>query len=120
MNTQPLNRLWVILTALASAACIALRASAGSVDFKSETFPLEKNLAVEIAAPGAVRAEIGISIPGLREELRYELGVGQQGQLAAGIYIPPGESASIEVVAFDARGEAIYKGAAAPPRSAVS
>ena len=109
MNTK----LWVILTALASAAFIALPAAAGSEDFKSDTFPLEKNLAVEIAAPGAVRAEIGISIPSLREDLRYELGVDQEGQLAGGIYIPPGESASIEVVAFDARGEAIYKGAGA-------
>ena len=88
-------------------------AAAGSVDFKSETFPLEKNLAVDIAAPGAVRAEIGISIPSLREELRYELGVDQEGQLSGGIYIPPGESASIEVVAFDASGEPIYKGAGA-------
>jgi alpha-tubulin suppressor-like RCC1 family protein len=113
MNTKPVNKLWVILTALASAAFIALPATAGSVDFKSETFPLEKNLAVDIAAPGAVRAEIGISIPSLREELRYELGVDQQGQLSGGIYIPPDESASIDVVAFDERGDAIYKGAGA-------
>jgi hypothetical protein len=108
MNTK----LWAILTALASAT-IALPAAAGGVDFKSETFPLEKNLAVDIAAPGAVRVEIGISIPSLREELRYELGVDQQGQLSGGIYIPAGDSASIEVRAFDARGEAIYKGAGA-------
>lgn len=113
MNIKPMNiRLWGILTALAGAACIALPAAA-SEDFKSETFPLEKNLAVEIAAPGAVRAEIGISIPSLREDLRYELGVDQQGQLSGGIHVPPGESASIEVVAFDASGEAIYKGAGA-------
>jgi alpha-tubulin suppressor-like RCC1 family protein len=113
MNTKPMNKLWVILTALAGTAFIALPAAAGSVDFKSETFPLEKNLAVDIAAPGAVRVEIGISIPSLREDLRYELGVDQEGQLAGGVYIPPGESASIEVVAFDASGEAIYKGAGA-------
>ena len=104
-------KLWVILTALASAACIALPAAADGVDFKSETFPLEKNLAVDIAAPGAVRVEIGISIPSLREELRYELGADQQGQLAGGIYVPPGDSASIEVRAFDASGDVIYKGA---------
>lgn len=113
MNTKPMNKLWIILTALASAACIALPAAAGDRDFKSETFPLEKNLAVDIAAPGAVRAEIGISSPSLREELRFELGVDQEGQLSGGIYIPPGEAASIEVVAFDARGDAIYKGAGA-------
>lgn len=107
MNTK----FWGIVAALAGAACISLPAAAGSRDFKSETFPLEKNLAVDIAAPGAVRAEIGISIPGLREGLRYELGVNPEGQLSGGIYIPPGESASIEVVAFDAGGEAIYKGA---------
>jgi alpha-tubulin suppressor-like RCC1 family protein len=107
MNTK----IWVILTALAGAACVALPAAAGGVDFKSDTLPLEKNLAVDIAAPGAVRVQIGISVPSLREDLRYELGVDQEGQLAGGIYIPPGESASIEVVAFDERGEAIYKGA---------
>jgi alpha-tubulin suppressor-like RCC1 family protein len=107
MNTK----VWVVLTALAGAACIALPAAAGDRDFKSETFPLEKNLAVDIAAPGAVRAEIAIAIPSLREDLRYELGVDQDGQLSGGIYIPPGDSASIEIRAFDARGEAIYKGA---------
>lgn len=111
MNMKPMNKLWVILTALGSAAFIALPAAAGSEDFKSDTFPLEKNLAVDIAAPGAVRAQIGISIPSLREDLRYELGVDREGQLSGGIYIPPGEKASIDVVAFDATGEAIYKGA---------
>ncbi len=106
MNTK----LWIILTALASAFFIALPAAADNRDFKSDYFPLEKNLAVEIAAPGAVRAEIGISIPSLREELRYELNVDQEGQLSGGIYVPPDESASIAVVAFDERGEVIYKG----------
>lgn len=105
MNT----RLWIFLAALASAFFITLPAAAGEEDFKSDYFPLEKNLAVDIAAPGAVRAEIGISIPSLREELRYELGV-EQGQLSGGIYVPPGESARIAVVAFDEHGEAIYKG----------
>jgi alpha-tubulin suppressor-like RCC1 family protein len=107
MNTK----LWVTVAALAGAACIALPAAAGDSDFKSETFPLDRNLAVDIDAPGAVRAEIGISIPSLREDLRFELGVNQEGQLAGSIYIPPGESASIEVVAFDSGGEAIYRGA---------
>src|SRR6185503_2727426 len=79
MNTK----LWAIVTALAGAAFIALPAAAGGDDFK--------NLAVDIDAPGAVRAEIGISIPSLREDLRFELGVHQAGQLAGGIYIPPGE-----------------------------
>src|SRR5262249_39194736 len=45
--------------------------------------------------------------------LRYELALDQDGQLAGGIYIPPGESASIDVVAFDAGGKALYKGAGA-------
>lgn len=108
-----MNKLWVILTAFASAAFISLPASAGGDDFKSDTFPLEKNLAVEIAAPGAIRAQIGISIPSLREELRFELSADQPGLLSGGIYIPPGESARIDVVAFDVRGEAIYKGAGA-------
>ena len=107
MNTK----LWAIVAALAGAAFNALPATAGDIDFKSETFPLERNLAVDIAAPGAVRAEIAISSPSLREDLRFELGVDQEGQLAGGIYIPPGEKASIDVVAFDGSGEAIYKGA---------
>jgi alpha-tubulin suppressor-like RCC1 family protein len=107
MNTK----IWVMLTALAGAVCFALPAAAGERDFKSETFPLERNLAVDIAAPGAVRAEIGIAIPSLREELTFKLDVDQQGQLAGGIYIPPGDSASIEIRAFDASGEVIYKGA---------
>jgi alpha-tubulin suppressor-like RCC1 family protein len=110
MNAQRMNKLWIIFTALFGAA-IALPAAAGSRDFKSETLPLEKNLAVDIAAPGAIRVEVGIAIPSLREDLHYELGVDQEGQLSGGIYIPPGESASIEVRAFDASGEAIYKGA---------
>jgi alpha-tubulin suppressor-like RCC1 family protein len=107
MNTK----IWSIVAALAGAACISLPAAAGSLDFKSETFPLERNLAVDIAAPGAVRADIGISIPSLREELHFELEVDRDGQLAGGIFIPPGDSASIEVVAFDTSGEAIYRGA---------
>jgi alpha-tubulin suppressor-like RCC1 family protein len=107
MNTK----IWVMLTALVGAACSALPAAAGDRDFKSATFPLEKNLAVDIAAPGAVRAEIGISIPSLRQELTFRLDVDQQGQLAGGIYIPPGDPASIELRAFDASGEVIYKGA---------
>jgi alpha-tubulin suppressor-like RCC1 family protein len=106
MNTK----LWIILTALAVATCIALPAAADDLEFKSETFPLERNLAVDIAAPGAVRAEIGISIPSLREDLRFELGVDREGQLSGGVYIPPGESAAIEVVAFDGRGAPIYRG----------
>lgn len=109
MNT----RVFVALTALASAAFFALPAAAGGADFKSDYFPLERNLAVDIAAPGAVRVEIGVSSPGLREDLRYELAINQEGQLAGGIYIPPGEAASIDLIAFDARGEAIYKGAGA-------
>ena len=80
-------------------------------------FPLERNLAVDIAAPGAVRAEIGIAIPSLREELTFKLDVDQEGQLAGGVYIPPGESVAIEVVAFDGRGEPIYR-VRARPRSA--
>jgi alpha-tubulin suppressor-like RCC1 family protein len=106
-----INKFWVIAAALAGAACIALPAAAGNREFKSETFPLERNLAVDVAAPGAVRAEVGISIPSLREDLHFELGVNQEGQLSGGIYIPPGESAAIEVVAFDGRGEPIYRGA---------
>jgi hypothetical protein len=76
--------------------------------FKSDYFPLERNLAVDIDAPGAVRAEILISIPSLKEELRYELRADEHG-IIGGVYIPPGE-AQVGVIAFDQRGEAIYKG----------
>ncbi len=107
MHSKP----WVILAAMASAAFIAMPAVAGHEDFKSDYFPLEKNLAVDIDAPGAVAAHIGISIPGLREGLKYELGVDEHGLITGGIYIPPTESARVEVVAFNADGKAIYRGA---------
>lgn len=107
MKTRP----WIVLAALASAAFAAAPASAGRPEFKSDYLPLEKNLAVELDAPGAVRVQIGIAIPSLREELRYELGTDDHGLFTGGIYIPPTDSAQVDVVAFDARGEAIYKGA---------
>lgn len=105
------SRPWIILAALASAAFIATPAAAGGQDFKSDYFPLEKNLAVEFDAPGAVRAQIAIAIPSLREDLRYELGTDEHGVITGGIYIPPGDEAKVEVVAFDTNGETIYKGA---------
>jgi alpha-tubulin suppressor-like RCC1 family protein len=105
------SKQWVTLAALAGAALIAMPAAAGREDFKSDYFPLDKNLAVQIAAPGAVGAQIGVSIPGLREDLKYELGLDEHGLITGGIYIPPAESARVEVVAFNADGKAIYRGA---------
>lgn len=56
---------------------------------------LPPNLAVDVNAPGAVRAEIGISIPSLKEEKRYELRV-SDGELVGGIYVPPGRTDRFE------------------------
>jgi alpha-tubulin suppressor-like RCC1 family protein len=106
-----LTRPWMLLAALASAAFISAPAAAGREDFKPGYPPPEKNLAVEFDAPGVVRAQIAIAIPSLREDLRYELGTDEHGLVTGGIYVPPGDEARVEVVAFDARGEAIYKGA---------
>lgn len=104
------SKSWVTLAALAGATFITMPAAAGREDFKTDYLPLDKNLAVQVAAPGAVRLHIGVSGPGLREDLKYELGLDQHGLITGGIYIPPTESARVEVVAFDAAGEAIYKG----------
>jgi len=76
---------------------------------KSETFPLERNIAVGISAPGAVRAEIAISIPSLKEVQRYELTL-SEGALAGGVYLPPGKENFVSVTAFDERGEKLYAG----------
>jgi len=67
------------------------------------------NLAVDINAPGAARAEIAIEIPSLKEERRFELGVTNEG-LVGGIYVPPGKENRITVTVFDARGEKLYYG----------
>lgn len=67
------------------------------------------NLAVDVDAPGAVRAEIGIAIPSLKEELRYSLSV-DDGAITGGVYVPPGPERFISVTAFDANGEKIYSG----------
>jgi hypothetical protein len=74
-----------------------------------EAPPLPPNLAVDINAPGAVRAEIAISIPSLKEEMRYELNV-SEGGLVGGIYVPPGKENKVSITALDARGEKLYWG----------
>lgn len=76
---------------------------------KSDYFPLERNLAVDIHAPGAVRAEVGISIPSSREALQYRFEL-NDGRATGGVYIPPGGEALIHVAAFDERGERVYAG----------
>ena len=90
-------------------ALAAASAWAGPQARKPETVPLERNIAVDIYAPGAVRAEIAISIPGLEEAQRYQLQVAE-GALAGGVYLPPGKENKISIVAFDARGEKLYAG----------
>ena len=67
------------------------------------------NLAVDIQAPGAVRAELQISIPSLKEVQRYEFSASGAG-LTGGVYVPPGEGNFVSIQAFDERGEPIYSG----------
>jgi alpha-tubulin suppressor-like RCC1 family protein len=76
---------------------------------KSETFPLQRNIAVDINAPGAVRAELAISSSSFGEPRRLELQV-NEGALAGGIHLPPGEKNFVSVTAFDERGEKLYSG----------
>jgi len=76
---------------------------------KSDYFPLERNLVVDVRAPGAVRAEVGISIPSLREALQYRFEL-HDGRATGGVYIPPGGEALVHVSAFDERGEKLYAG----------
>lgn len=76
---------------------------------KSDYFPLERNIAVDINAPGAIRAEIAISTPLHKDVQRYELQV-SEGALVGGVYLPQGKENFVSVTAFDARGEKLYAG----------
>jgi hypothetical protein len=76
---------------------------------KSDYFPLERNLAVNVHAPGAIRAEVGISIPSSGEALQYRFEL-HDGRATGGIYIPPGGEALVHVSAFNERGERLYTG----------
>ena len=68
------------------------------------------NLAVDIDAPGAVRASLEVQVPDLKGALRYELNA-RDGDLTGGIYIPPGKERRVSITAFDERGEPLYQGA---------
>ncbi len=76
---------------------------------KSDYFPLERNLVVDVRAPGAVRAEVGISIPSSRDALQYQFEL-HDGRATGGIYIPPGGEALVHVSAFDERGKKLHAG----------
>src|SRR6188768_1406858 len=67
------------------------------------------NLAIGIDAPGALRAEVQVYLPELKEPLRYQLTT-MDGGFAGGVYIPPGKERRITITAFDANKEPIYKG----------
>jgi len=101
---------FLYLLALAGTALLAGPAAAQSKEFKSDYFPLERNLAFELNAPGAVRAEVQVNARDLREGLRFTLATDDHGVITGGIYAPPGEERHVSVVAFDQYGEAIYKG----------
>ena len=74
---------------------------------KPDYFPLERNLAVDVHAPGAVHAEVGISIPSLREALQYRFEL-HDGRATGGVYIPSGAEALVHVAAFDEHGKRLY------------
>ncbi len=76
---------------------------------KSDYFPMERNLAVDLHAPGAIRAEVGISIPSSREALQYRFEL-HDGRATGGVYIPAGGEALVHVSAFDERGERLHTG----------
>ena len=99
----------IYLLAIAGAALSAATASAGPTSFKSDYFPLERNLAFELNAPGAVRADVEVSGREL-DGKKFELVTDEHGLITGGIYVPPGEDRQLTVIAFDAAGSAIYKG----------
>ena len=106
MNRHPFK----YLLALAGAGLLAGAAAAGPIDFKSDYLPLERNLAFELNAPGAVRANVQIAGKDLGEGLKFDLATDEHGIFSGGVYAPPGESRFVTVTALDARGRAIYKG----------
>ena len=67
------------------------------------------NLAVDIQAPGAVRAELQISIPGLKEVQHYAFD-SDGASIKGGVFAPPEEESQVSVQLFDEHGEVIYKG----------
>jgi len=76
---------------------------------KADVLPAERNIAVDINAPGAVSAEITVSSPSLKEVQRYELQIAE-GAIVGGIYLPPGKENFVSITAFDARGEKLFAG----------
>jgi alpha-tubulin suppressor-like RCC1 family protein len=67
------------------------------------------NLAVDIQAPGAVRAELQVSIPGLKEVQRYAFD-SDGASIKGGVFAPPEEKSQVSVQLFDEHGELIFKG----------
>lgn len=99
MISRPLK----YLLALAGVAALAGPAVAGREDF---------NLAFELDAPGAVRAEVQIAGEGLDEKLSYELGLDDHGNITGGVYAPPGKQRFVNVTVFSEHGKALYQGEA--------
>jgi alpha-tubulin suppressor-like RCC1 family protein len=105
MKIHPFARmaaLGLILLALGTAAAFA-----GPEKARSGLPP--PNLAIGVDAPGALRAEVRVYVPELKEPLRYDLTT-MDGGFAGGVYIPPGKDRRISIAAFDANREALYKG----------
>jgi len=106
VNRNPL----ICLFALAGAALLGGTATAGPTAFKSDYFPMERNLAFELDAPGAVRANVQVFGKDLGDGLKFDLATDEHGLITGGIFAPPGESRQVVVNAFDANGRSIYKG----------
>src|SRR6185295_11239745 len=104
------NNKFPYLIALAAAASFANLAGAGDIDRKRDDLPPERNLAVELNAPGAVRLDVQVYDRERGESFRYELGKNENGLIRGGILAPPGKGLVISLAAYDGRDEAIYKG----------
>jgi Regulator of chromosome condensation (RCC1) repeat len=67
------------------------------------------NLAIDVDAPGAVRAQVQVRIPELKAPLLYDLN-SKDGRITGGIYVPAGKERLVSITAFGARGEPLYSG----------
>lgn len=92
---------------LAALLFCSAAAMAGPEPGPEPKFP--PNLAVDLDAPGAVRAEISVQSREFKEPLRYELSAAD-GRLGGGVFAVPGDTSYFSITAFDERGEPVYRG----------
>lgn len=70
---------------------------------------LTPNIAVDIRAPGAVHAEIEVTLGSREEVRRFDLKQGEDG-LVGGIALAPGKPSLVRITAFGAEGKQLYAG----------